>query len=316
TWNTALNFARNRNLIKELYPGRTEYNLGADIAEISTWAVVGKSYGTLRTTIAQEPFQALDANGNKINDPRNGMPVLSWRGDARAAFPKRSNYLQDVGDINPDFRAGWDNTIRFKNFNLNILVDSKIGGDFVLASYRFGTHSGVFPNTLKGRDAEHGGITWTSKYDNETYDDGIIVDGVFPAGQQITQADGTNVDVGGLTFKEAYEKGYVEPTHLPQFGYRYGSSSTGVADYWVVESSWVMLRQVALSYNFNKELYSKLKLNGLSLTVAGRDLFYFYNSLPYNFNPASNNSNNTAFSGENGFLPMTRNIMFSLRASF
>ena len=77
-----------------------------------------------------------------------------------------------------------------------------------------------------------------------------------------------------------------------------------------------MLRQVALSYNFNKELYSKLKLNGLSLTVAGRDLFYIYNSLPYNFNLASNNSNNTAFSGENGFLPMTRNIMFSLRASF
>ena len=69
--------------------------------------------------------------------------------------------------------------IRFKNFSLNVLIDSKIGGDFVLASYRFGTHSGVFPNTLKGRDAEHGGITWTSKYDQQTYDDGIIVDGVF-----------------------------------------------------------------------------------------------------------------------------------------
>jgi iron complex outermembrane recepter protein len=316
SWNTALNFARNRNLIVELYPGRTEYNLGADIAEISTWAVVGKSYGTLRTTIAQLPFQATDANGNKIDDPRNGKPILNWRGDARAAFPKRSDFLQDVGDINPDFRAGWDNTIRYKNFSLNILVDSKIGGDFVLASYRFGTHSGVFPNTLKGRDAEHGGITWTSKFDQQTYDDGIIVDGVFPDGQMITQWDGTSVDVGGLTFEEAYNKGYVEPTHLPQFGYRYGSSSTGVADYWIQESSWVMLRQVALSYNFNKEVYNKLKLNGLSLTVSGRDLFYIYNSLPYNFNPASNNSNNTAFSGENGFLPMTRNIMFSLRANF
>lgn len=132
----------------------------------------------------------------------------------------------------------------------------------------------------------------------------------------VVQPDGSLADVGGMTFKEAYDKGLVEPTHLPQFGYRYGSSSTGVADYWIVESSWISLRQVALSYNFNKELYSKLKLNGLSLSVAGRDLFYLYNTLPYNFNPASNNSNNTAWSGENGFLPMTRNIMFPLRASF
>ncbi|MBZ5858884.1 SusC/RagA family TonB-linked outer membrane protein [Flavihumibacter profundi] len=316
SWNTAFNISRNRNMIVDLYPGRTEYNLGADIAEISTWAVVGKSYGTLRTTIHSQPYQATDANGNKVEDPRNGLPVLSWRGDARAAFPKRSNYLQDVGDINAKYRWGWDNTFRYKSFSLNILIDAKVGGDFVLASYRFGTHTGVFPNTLHGRDAEHGGITWTSKYDGQTYDDGIIVDGVFPAGQKITQPDGSQADVGGLTFKEAYDKGLVEPTHLPQFGYRYGSSSTGVADYWVVKSSWIALRQVALSYSFKKELYTKLKLNGLSLSVAGRDIAFLQNSLPYNFNPASNNSNNTAFSGENGFLPMVRNIMFTLRASF
>jgi iron complex outermembrane recepter protein len=316
TWTTAFNISKNKNLIVDLYPNRTELDLNANIAEISTWAVVGKSYGTLRTTIAQLPYQAVDAGGNKIDDPRNGLPVLNWRGDARAAFPKRSNFLQDVGDINADFRFGWDNTFRYKNFSLNVLLDAKIGGDFVLSSYRFGTHTGVFPNTLKGRDAEHGGITWTSKYDGQTYDDGIIVEGVFPAGLKITQPDGSQAEVGGLTFKEAYDKGFVEPTHLPQFGYRYGSSSTGVANYWIVKSSWISLRQVALSYNFNKELYAKLRLNGLSLSVVGRDLLYLYNTLPYNFNPASNNSNNTAFSGENGFLPMTRNVMFSLRASF
>lgn len=126
TWNTAVNFSRNRNLIVDLYPGRTEFNLSADIAEISTWAVVGKSYGTLRTTIAQQPFQAVDANGNKIDDPRNGLPILNWRGDARAAFPKRSNYLQDVGDINAKFRFGWDNTFRYKNFSLNVLLMPKL----------------------------------------------------------------------------------------------------------------------------------------------------------------------------------------------
>ncbi|MBX3256670.1 MAG: SusC/RagA family TonB-linked outer membrane protein [Chitinophagaceae bacterium] len=316
SWNTAVNYAVNRNKIVELYPGRTELDLGANIAEISTWAVVGKSYGILRTTIHSTPYQATDGSGNPKSDPRNGLPILTWRSDARAAFPARSGVWQDVGDINAKFRAGWDNTFNYKNFSLNVLVDAKIGGDYVAATYRWGTHSGVFPNSIFGRDEQSGGITWTSAYDGKTYDDGRIVEGVFAEGQMITQADGAQVDVGGMTFKEAYDAGYVEPTHTPQFFYRYGSSSTGVSDFWVLENSWIALRQVALSYALPSKIYSRLKLNGLSLSVVGRDLGYLYQTLPYNFNPASNNSNNTAFSGEDGFLPKMRSIVFTLRASF
>lgn len=315
-WNTNLNYSFNRNLIKELYPGRTEYDLGANIGEISTWAVVGKSYGVLRTLIHSSPYQAKDANGNPVADPNNGKPVLAWRSDARAAFPARSNTWQDVGDINAKFRAGWGNTFRYKGFSLNVLLDAKIGGDFVLLTYRYGTHTGVFPNTLPGRDAATGGITWTSKYDGQTYDDGLIPDGVFPKGQMITQPNGTQVDVGGMTYAQAYEKGYVEPTHAPQFYYRYGSSSTGVADYWIKKNTWVSLRQVSLAYQFPANICKKLMLNNLSLAVVGRDLLYLYNSLPYNYNPASNNSNNTAYSGEEGFLPMIRSIAGTIRVGF
>ncbi|HRP56927.1 SusC/RagA family TonB-linked outer membrane protein, partial [Agriterribacter sp.] len=294
SWNTAFNYAVNRNMIVELYPGRTEFNLGANIGEISTWAVVGKSYGTLRTQIHSTAFEGTDKN-----DPRNGLPVFTWRSDSRTAFPARSNVWQDVGDINAKFRAGWDNTFNYKNFSLNVLLDAKIGGDFVLLSYRYGTHTGVFPNTLPGRDAQNGGIQWTSQYANDggTYDDGIIPEGVFAPGQIVDAPGGGTADVGGMTYQEAYDKGLVEPSHLPQFYYRYGSSSTGVADFWVLKNSWISLRQVALSYRIPAKFYEKLKLNALSLSVIGRDLLYLHNTLPYNFNPASNNSNNTAYSG-------------------
>lgn len=316
-WTTALNYSRNRNKIVELYPGRTEYRLpGSDVGEVSSWAVVGGSYGTLRTLIHSTAYQAKDGNGNNIDDPKNGLPILTWRSDARAAFPARSNVWQDVGDMNAKFRGGWDNTFTYKNFSLNVLVDAKIGGDFVSMSYRYGTHTGVLPNTVFGRDEQTGGIVFTSQYDGIQYDDGRMVDGVFAPGQKITQPNGSQVDVGGMTFREAYAKGYVEPTHTPQFFYRYGSSSTGVADYWVVENSWIALRQVALAYSFPRNIVQKLRLNNLSLAVVGRDLFYIYQTLPFNFNPASNNSNNTAFSGEEGFLPKTRNITFTLRTSF
>lgn len=317
SWNTMLNYSRNRNKIVELYEGRTEYQIPfSNVAEVSSWAVVGGAYGTLRTMIHSTPYQALDGNGNKIDDPKNGLPLLTWRSDARAAFPARSNVWQDVGDMNAKFRGGWDNTFTYKSFSLNVLIDAKIGGDFALATYRQGTHSGVFPNSIFGRDAQSGGITWTSAYDNKTYDDGRIVQGVFQPGQMITQADGSQVDVGGMSFQEAYDQGFVEPTHTPQFFYRYGSSSTGVADFWVLENTWIALRQVALTYSFPKTLTERLKLNGLSLAIIGRDLAFLHQTLPHNYNPASNNSNQSAFSGEEGFLPKTRNINFTLRAAF
>ena len=315
-WNSSVTYSYNQNRVVSLSEGLKEKNLSANVFEISSWAVEGKSFGILRTTAHSPAFQAKNSSGASVDNPNNGKPVLTWRADARAAFPVRSNVLQEVGDINAKFRGGWNNTFRYKNLSLNILLDAKIGGDFALLTYRYGTHTGVFPNSLKGRDAAHGGIVWKSAFDGETYDDGIIPDGVFGPGIKITQPNGSQVDVSGLSFQEAYDKGYVEPTHLPQFNYRYGSSSTGVADYWVLKNSWISVRQVALTYSFSPKLISKAKLNTCSFTLLCRNLMYLYNTLPYHYNPESNNSNNAAYSGEEGFLPMTRSITGTLRIGF
>ena len=311
-WYSRAIFSRNRNLIVSLSDGRTEFPLGGDAWETSSWAVVGKSYGTIRSTIAAERF----SNKDNANDPRNGMPVLSWRSDARAAFPARSNKWKDLGDINAKFRAGWTNEFSYKNWTLSVLFDAKIGGDMAITALRFGLHTGALPSTLKGRDAQHGGIGWTSKYDGQIYDDGLIVDGVFAPGQMISQSNGTSANVGGMTFKEAYDKGFVEPTHAPQFYYRYGSSSTGVIDYAIKEATWVNLRQVSLSYNLPKSICNKIKMNSVTLSLIGRDLFYLYNSLPYDINPATLNSTFTSSVGEGGVAPMVRSLGGSIKVSF
>ncbi|WP_346319643.1 SusC/RagA family TonB-linked outer membrane protein [Chitinophaga sp. YIM B06452] len=321
-WNTVLTYTRNRNKIVELYQDREYYALddeGLGGNDQIPYAKVGGAYGVIRTRISSKKYQAVDGSGKPIDHPNNGKVVLDWRSDARAAFPKRSNEWADVGDINPDFRGSWDNTFRYKNISLNILLDAKIGGDMVMHTMRYGTHTGIFKSSLQGRDAAHGGISWTSKYsdDGGTYDDGIIPDGVFDNGQMIRQPNGTDVDVSGMTFREAYEKGYVEPTHLPQYSYRYGSFSTAVGDYWVVKNSWVSLRQVALNYTLPSTIASRLHLNNLGVSLIGRDLFYLYNSLPNNINPASNNSNRTSVNKEEGFVPpMMRSFVFTIRAGF
>jgi iron complex outermembrane receptor protein len=320
SWNTTVTFARNRNKIIELYGDREYYALADESGggnDLIPYAKVGGAYGVIRTKIAASRFQATGTDGKPISDPRNGKPILSWRGDARAAFPARSNEWKDVGDINAKFRGGWDNTFSYNRVTLNVLFDAKIGGDMIITSLRYGTHTGVFTNSLKGRDAEHGGIAFTSKYDDKSYDDGIIPDGVFASGQTVTQPDGTSADVGGMTYQQAYDQGLVEPTHLPQFNYRYGSFSTAVGDYWIAENSWISLRQVSLSYQVPQAICEKLKLNSLSVNLVGRDLLYLYNTLPLDFNPASNYSNSTAVQKEIGFIPpMTRALGVTLRAAF
>jgi len=315
-WNGMFNIGRNRNKIVELYEGRNEFDLGEGIHTMSSYAIVGKSYGIIRTNAHSKPFQAVDDAGNPIDSPNNGMPILSWRSDARCAFPGRSGEWMDIGDINADFRGGLENTFRYKNFSFQFLIDAKVGGDIVLYSYSFGTHTGLLPNTLAGRDADHGGITWTSAWDGETYDDGMIPYGVFAIGQEVDLPNGEKVNVGGMTYEEAYKAGYVEPTHTPQFFYRYGSWSTGPTDYWVFDNTWVALRQVAISYRFPSSICKSMHVKGLDLSVYGRDLGYLYNSLPYDFNPVANNSNSSASIGESGFLPMIRSFGGTLRVSF
>lgn len=320
-WTTMFTFSKNQNKIISLTPGITEFQLtGAGIGpgnnDVSSWAVVGGAYGQLRSQTHSAAYQAKDGNGNNISSPNNGLPILAWRSDARAAFPARSNTWQTVGDINAKWRGGFNNTFTYKSFTLNVLIDAKIGGDFAALTYRYGTHTGVLPNTVAGRDAQTGGISWTSAFDGQNYSDGRIVSGVFAPGQTITQANGTVVDVGGMSFEDAYKAGYVEPTHTPQFFYRYGSSSTAVSDYWIFKNTWIALRQVALSYSLQRSIYQKLKLNGLSVSLIGRDLLYLYKTLPYDFNPADNGASNTAYSGSITNLPMTRNISFSIKAAF
>ena len=86
-WSSSFNIAHNDNLIVSLYPGRNEFALGGGAAEVDSWAIVGKSYGVIRSTIASQKFQAKDASGNNIADPRNGKVVLGMERQLALCIP-------------------------------------------------------------------------------------------------------------------------------------------------------------------------------------------------------------------------------------
>ncbi|PSL29873.1 SusC/RagA family TonB-linked outer membrane protein [Chitinophaga ginsengisoli] len=310
-WNSTLSFTRNKNLIIDIAPGVSSIALqngnsqGTDVQVI---ARKGAEYGMMQTKYAYTYY----------NDPAkpsaNGKKVLKSNGRYLRSSDAGIGYV-DMGTIQPKFQTSWTNGIRYKSFNLSVLVDAKVGGKYSSATYNYANALGQLKNSLAGRDKESGGIAFTDA--EGPHNDGIIPDGVFAKGTSMTPlAGGAAVDVSGMSYKEAYDKGLVLPKRAWDYYYRLGSWSAGIRENAIFTNSWVALREVTVGYSVPATVYSKLKLNNLRVNVVGRNLFYFYNSLPAGLNPEGLYNNSSAASADYGGIPFIRSMGFNIQASF
>lgn len=311
-WDIGATWARNRNKIISLHPDVQNYITLAGGASggnysIASVAQEGGPYGQLISTIAP----ARDDAGNMI---------LSWDDDVRAAYAKRSGTAETLGSMMPDWTGGLSTGLHYKNVSLNVLLDVRWGGLIASYSNRFGTAYGVTESSLKYRDAANGGITWTSGYADaygQTFGDGMIPDGVFDSGTTVTSPSGQRVDVSGMTFREAYEKGYVEPVYASAWHYfNNGWSSGTVNSGWVHEVKYIALREVSVGYRLPGKAVRKLGARNMNIILSARNLGYLYNSLPNNLNPESVMGTGTGEFRERGFIPCTATFMATLSMEF
>jgi len=321
-WESTFNYWNNTSMISNLRDEVGEYKvLGGDIAygnfRIGSVAYEDGEYGILMS----DSKPAVWNNEDDPSDPRNGMKILNWSSSRRGAYYMRSNKAEEVGKIQPDFEGSWNNQFTYKNLSLSVLLDARFGGHMASYSSRYGTAYGYLDASLRGRDAEHGGVAWTTGYDDskgQQFVDGVIPEGVFREGLVITTPTGASQDVSGLTYKEAIEKGYLEPTHASFFNYITNSWGSGVVnDDWFAEVNYIALRNISLSYAFPTSLARKIKASSLSLALNARNLCYLYNSLPNNINPESfRGTSSTESYRERSFSPYTASYTFTLSVGF
>lgn len=135
TWETLVNWSKNKNKIIELTEGTDRQILsdGTGISFMQIVAEVGGSYGDMYGYGFER-----DAAGNMVIG-ENGIPI-------------RTSDMIKLGNNQPEWMLGWSNTFTYKDFSFGFLFDLNFGGNVYMGSIQQGTRWGNLKMTLDGRE--------------------------------------------------------------------------------------------------------------------------------------------------------------------
>lgn len=316
-WDMSFNFTRNRGKIIEFYPGITQYQMMGDYDGAGVWAYEGGDFGVLTANSSyrqRDPatgFPLIRVGPRDIStDPetKHDFATYSWINKVFTAENPREN----IGRVEPDFLAGWNTSLRWKDLSLYVQMDARIGGLAYSEAYNYGMQRGNLLNTLQYRDKEHGGVERIDSYTGQPVFDGAVPDAVFAEGEKSPK---TGADIGGMTFRQAYDAGLVEPWKAGNYYINTYGWGTNLDNGSVSEVSWVMLREISLGYQLPKNVISRVKLKGAGLRFTARNIGYLYNGLEGGQNPESLQSNNPFNPMITGAVPFSRNYAVSINIS-
>ena len=145
TWESTLNFASNKNKVVSVHP-----DLQDGKAIINEPGVNGYGYAL----IEGEDFGSIQ--GRTVIRNEAGLPVVT--SDGSGGFSLEATGFETIAHAQPDFTLGWSNSFYFGNFQVNFLIDAKIGGDVVSVTEAINDFYGVSQATADARNSNGGMI--------------------------------------------------------------------------------------------------------------------------------------------------------------
>ena len=212
-WTTSFNFARNRSKVVSLAPG------------LNTVILASQRSATIEARV-DEPYGALYGR-TYLRDEATGELLLS------NGLPQQGPTAL-LGNINPDWTGGWNNTFKYRQFSLGFLLDVRQGGETFSNTNMMCEQSGACANTLLGRE-----VNW-----NEP---GIVGKGID---------EGTGQPNDRLVTSEQW----FQAKWLINEAYTY-------------DLSYVKLREVRFGYDLPTSLVSRLSASAASVSLIGRNIW-------------------------------------------
>lgn len=279
TWTMNLNFARNRNKVISLYgEGEsrvTNVPLATFQGGVSVNAAVDHPYGVIRGK------DFIYTNGEKTVNA-DGYYLTTEEADVI------------IGDPNPDWMGGINNTLTYRGISLGFLIDIRKGGDIFSLDQWYGEATGLYPETAglnaKGNPSrlpvEDGG--------------GVLLPGV--------KEDGTPNDI----YAENLNGDGVTP-----FGYAANNYGEAPRAMYIYDGSYVKLREVALTYSLPSSIVNNLGvIKGVDLQLIGRNLWIIHKNMKYSDPEEGLSSGNAGRGYQSGAYPAVRNYGFNVKFNF
>ncbi len=185
TWNSSINFGKNKGLIMEVAEGLDKIYLDGSWADL--YLVKGESYGTLYGRGALK-----DENGKYLINPATGRII-------------KDPEPQAMGNVTPDFRMGFDNSFTYKAVTFEFLIDWQQGGKIFSQTNMWMDYSGLSART-------------ENRPEEGLVNDGVYADNLTGTWVSTGVVDTTHIDVetywGDLAYNDfsnsVYDATYVK----------------------------------------------------------------------------------------------------------
>ena len=268
SWNMNVNWTRLRNKVLSLTEGTDNILLGVFQGGVTLNAAVGQPFGVLRGS----DFVYDSATHQKVVDA-----------DGYYEVTQSTNYI--LGNINPKWTGGMNNSFTYKNISLSFLIDARQGSDIYSIDQWYGQGTGLPAFTA----------------------------GLNDKGNPLRDLPENG---GGVKFPGVTEDGKPNTTYALITGLRgYGYNNFPNAGY-VYDGSYIKLREVNLTYSLPQKLIEKLNpVKGIDISVYGRNLWIIHKNLP-DADPEEGPSSGNIQGFQVGSYPTYRTVGFNVNVKF
>jgi TonB-linked SusC/RagA family outer membrane protein len=277
-WDMNFSFTKNKTRLVELAEGLTN---------IDFYSIEGGN-GVIRTKVGEYMGDIWEKPVLKVLDntsPYNGYPLIASSG--KYQIDQDPSHMVKIGNTNQDFVLGIQPTFTYKSFSLYANIEWNQGGNFYSNSWMFMQNNGVnessfsgapydksknivdqikanpdafFGNWVGGRLPELGGFVWPNPVPATRYADASFNPGVY------------QVTVGGV---KSYVENLGDPAltkWLDPFNANQ-ASNRAIVDRAIFSSTYVKLREVALSYRVPKNWLQKISIQNASVSIVATNIY-------------------------------------------
>ncbi|MCX8211008.1 MAG: SusC/RagA family TonB-linked outer membrane protein [Lewinella sp.] len=287
-WDVALNFTSARSTVNELVDGIESYQISSNY--LQALARPGERMGDVYGTgfVLVDPATNEQVIVDDVNDIKDSYVHL-YDGNG---FPVRDPNLRKLGNYNPDFQLGMNNSFKVGNFDFGFLLDWRQGGVVLSRTLLIGGTSGL--------------IGETAEYDREN--------GTFIGGQ--TRVSGVSeLDRGGVV---ANGDGTYSPntTELSARDFYWSHFNRGNEAVGTYDASFLKLREARLGYSVPRTVAQRIGAERIRFSVIGRNLLLFTENPHFDPEVFSYNGGTIVPGVEDMATPSSRSIGFNLNVTF